>query len=67
MIINQILDEETLHYAATFLERYADKHPTQNHKAALADMRRLSNELLDHMGQPLIIGIRRCEPKTDDA
>jgi len=54
-----ILSEETIHYIAAFLERYAEKYPTQNHTISLAEIRRVSDALLESLGKPLEINVRR--------
>lgn len=60
---NFIIDEDTLHYAVRFLERWADKAPHQDHINACKKMRNLSDYLLDNMYNPMLISVLR-KPKT---
>ena len=63
MTNNQIINEASIHYIAYFLERYADKYTQSSHVNALSDIRRLSNELLDTLGKPLTVTVRRHKNK----
>lgn len=45
--------EETIHYAAHFLERWEEKNPVQGHLKAQKDLRELSDFLLEQLQTPV--------------
>ena len=56
---NFVISEEALHYTASFLERWEEKAPTQEHIKAQKEMRTLSNYMLDNLYSPMYILIVR--------
>lgn len=61
--MNPIVKEETIHYVARFLDRWADKAPTQCHANAEKDIRELSDYLLENLYRPLSVIITRKAKK----
>jgi len=60
---NFIISEEAIHYAAFFLERYAEQSPTKARLDAEKELRKLSNHLLDNLYTPIQVNIVR-HPRT---
>lgn len=54
-----VIHEETLHYAAAFLERWEEKAPNKQHEKMKNEMRKLSNYLLEHLYHPLEVNVIR--------
>ncbi len=56
-------NEEILHYAAAFLERYDIQN--KNHRDAVQQLRQISNELIDNLYKPKTINVIR-KSKTEN-
>lgn len=56
---NFVINEDTLHYAAAFLERYEDKNPCKRHRDAQKELRELSDYLLEALYKPAFITVAR--------
>lgn len=61
--MNNFLKEETIHYAARFLERWADKNPTKEHLKMAEELRELSDNLIENLYNPTFITIVRAKKK----
>jgi hypothetical protein len=55
-------NEEILHYAAAFLDRYDVQN--KSHKEAVKQLRKISDELLEKLYQPISLNVIR-KPKTE--
>lgn len=56
---NLVISESTIHYIAGFLDRYQDQYQTKHHKDALAEIRLVSNKLLETLEEPTRVSIHR--------
>lgn len=57
MTNDHAITESTLHYAVGLLARYADQYQTKKHGMALAELRKLSDDLLDYHGPTFLITV----------
>lgn len=60
---NFLITEETIHYAARFMERWAEKCPNKEHDKMSKEMRKFSDHLLDNLYQPMFITVVRAKTK----
>lgn len=58
---NFVISEETIHYAARFLERWAEKNPNREHEKKAQQMRELSDYLIENLYQPMFITVIRAK------
>lgn len=57
------VNEEILHYAAAFLDRYDIQN--KNHKDAVKQLRQISDGLLDKLYKPQTINVIRKQKSED--
>lgn len=60
---NVYINEEAIHYAAAFLERWEEKAPNENHRKAQEQLRKLSNTLLEQLYTPFHVAVIRHNKK----
>lgn len=62
--MNPIIKEETIHYVARFLERWADKAPNKEHEKVANEIREVSDYLLENLYRPISVIVTR-KPKKE--
>lgn len=60
---NLTVNEEALHYAARFLERWAEKSPNREHDKMARQLREVSDYLIDNLYQPMFLTVVRARKK----